>query len=1112
MRYKSLKYFLMLLAVALAVPSWSQWPTHRSVLADHTWYKIGVTADGVYGLDYASLLDWGIDVHALDPSRIHLYGNVHGTLPESNADSRYDDLTEMAIQVSGADDGTFDEGDRILFYGQGPVSLSWTSDNYYQYERNPYSDTVYYFLCVDGEGNGLRVEDNTDVPTNVSTPEISVFPDCCYHETESFSPYASGRTWFGDLFTRTDGPKDFPMRFPGLVMTSPVYVETKVMGRSKPESSFHLSLNDAVLAHQEIKTYGEYEYGKIYLLSQWATLNAENATLRYEFDPGEGNPMLFIDYYALTFWRQLRYSGQQMGFRIVSSQLQSGTSKIVIGGTGVSTVCWDVTNPLRPSRQLTMMQGGTMCFGVDGNAEHCCHLFDSENVMVVASCRRIPNQNLHGLEEAELLIITPRVFWEQAEALASFHAEHDGMDCVVVDVNEIYNEFSTGMVDPTALRDLIRMLYLRSGGHLNYVLLLGKGTHDFRNYKGVGNNFVPTYENNYNPCSETGSMCSDDYFALMDEDEGSNCDGMVDLGVGRIPITTPEQGDAVMRKILHYVDLDATHGKWKNEHLVMADNDAKLYATYAETVSDMVDTLWPFAMVKKLYLDSYPVVSTPSGDRAPLAHQALMDYFEKGINVLSYMGHGGVKNLSGEWVLALSDILSLSNIDRLPFIHTATCEFSKFDKPDVVSGGELLLLNPQGGAIALLTTVRPTQAFTNQHMSKSVSKHFYEKQNGQSLRFGDFFRIAKSDPEYYRKSNMVYVLMGDPALRMSYPTHSVKTEQIDGQALMTVKGSILDTQGVFDPQFNGILDVRLYDQKTRYTTLGQFSETLDYAYYNDVLYDGKASVANGRFQLQIPLPASVSQGGEKPRISYYAYDSIRKVEANGYFDGFQLEVPSDVTDHQGPDVQLYWNTPEFANGDIVSPLGTLYADLYDEHGIYHYNVSIGRDMVMKSNVPGFESKIVNDCYEPAVDDYRRGRVSIPMGELEDGVYEFSLKVWDTWNNSTEVEMVMKVERNTLLAQVRSFPNPFDGEVFFSFVNGEKTEDLEVQLEIFDLMGRRVAMVQEHVASVSGEVAPIHWDGRSDGGYILRPGLYACRLTVTDSSGKSRTVTHRLVKK
>ena len=1110
---KILKYALMLLALALAAPAWSQWTSHQSVLAEHTWYKIGVTADGVYGMDYATLQAWGVDVGNVSSSHIRMYGNVQGALPEANVEKRYDDLTEIAIQVTGADDGSFDEGDCIFFYGQGPVGLTWTEEERFQYKRNPYSDTVYYFLCVDSDGDGLRMIDRQGVPTDASTPSVTSFPDCYYHESDEFSPYASGRVWFGDLFTRLDGCKEFRMDFPGLLPSQGMWVETTVMGRCKPKDYYNLSVDDEVLAaHQEIVAFGDHEYGRMYTVSAMSHPTSEQVSLRYEFDPGEGNPMLFIDYYVLSFWRQLRYRGGELACRVVPSQLTDEVSRIVIEGADASMACWDVTDPLHPFRQLTESQEGGVFFGVEGQAERCYHMFSPEGVKAVSSCRRIPNQNLHGLEYAEYLIITPRVFWEQAQALAEFHVENDGMDCVVVDVDEIYNEFSTGKVDPTALRDLIRMLYLRSDGRLQYVLLLGKGTHDFRNIKGIDNNFVPTYENTNNPCSEVASMCSDDYFALMDDNEGNNCDGLVDLGVGRIPITTPEQGNAVMRKIRHYSDLDATHGDWKNTHLLMADNDSKMYPNYAETLGSIIDTTCPKATVKKLYLDSYPVVVTPSGVRAPLAHQALMEYFEKGIYVLSYTGHGGVKNLSGEWVLTLSDILTLTNFDRLPFIHTATCEFSKFDKPDIVSGGESLLLHANGGAIALLTTVRPTQPMTNQLMSRSVASHFYDKDDGQNLRFGDFYRIVKSDPQYYRKANMVYVLMGDPALRMSYPTHTVQTEQIYGDDLITVKGHILDAVGEFDPQFNGILDVRLYDQKSQYTTLGQYDVPIDYSYYNDVLFEGRASVTDGRFELTIPLPVAVSQGDELTRVSYYAYDSIRKVDANGVYDGFQLHVSPEVVDNQGPDIRLYWNTPEFESGDTVSPSGILYADLYDEHGIYHYNVSIGRDIMMKSNVDDYRNKILNDRYEPMLDDYRRGRIAIPFSEMEDGVYEFSLKAWDTWNNPTEVEIVVVVQRNTLLAQIRSFPNPFEDEVYFSFVDGEMTEELEVDLEIFDVMGRCVATVHEHTSSVVGEVPLIRWDGRGDGGYTLRPGVYVYKLGVTNSAGRTRTVTHRLVKK
>lgn len=1112
MQTKCIRFVFVLLASALIMTAQAQWPSQRSVLADHEWYKIGVTADGVYGLDYVTLRSCGIDPTQINPSKIRLFGNVQGVLPESNAAERYDDLTETAIVVTGAADGSFDEGDLILFYGQGPVNMVTTAGDYFSYERNPYTDTTYYFLCVDSETDGLRVGEKVSASTTEENPVIDMFLDYYYHESEELSPYSSGRIWYGDLFTADEGFKEFQIELPGLVIDRGVRVESKVLVRCKPKASYNLKVNNmGLVVNHFIDAYRDHEYGKEHKINKLSYPTTNNITLRYDFAIFENNPKLFIDYFVLSFWRELRYSGHGFAFRIISSQQQATTSLVKVADVGHQVTCWDITDPIHPVSQAFEMQADTLLFGIDGDAERRYFMFDSDGVSRVASCRLIPNQNLHGLNDAEFLVVTPRVFWEQALGFASFHAENDAMNCVVADVAEIFNEFGTGAPDPTAVRDFIRMIYQRSNGHLKYVLFLGKGTHDYRCLKGVDNNFVPTYESVLSN-HEVSSTCSDDYFALMDEGEGQNCEGLVDLGLGRIPITAPQQGDVVLEKIMHYVDNDATHGLWKNSHLLMADNDSKTYSRNTEELGAMLDTAWPAVTVKKLYLDSYPVVSTPSGSRIPLANSLLHEYFDKGIGVLSYTGHGGLKSLSSEWVLALADILSMNNYDKLPFVHTGTCEFSKFDNPTAVSAGELMLLQPKGGAIALLTTMRPTVAVNNQKLSRSLHEHLYDVSEGQHYRFGDIYRIVKSDERYYSMANLVYVLFGDPALRFSYPLNDVVTEEVQGSEILTVTGFVTNRDGTIDSQFNGVLDVIMYDKQSSYTTLGLYDTSVTYSFYNDVLFEGKVSVTEGRFEVQIPVPAVVSQGNGKARLAYSAYDSTRKVEAGGYFDDFMVHAPSSVVDNQGPDLKLYWNTPDFESGDIGAPSGMLYADLFDEHGIYHYNVSIGRDIVMGSNVEELDNLILNDRFEPAVDDYRSGRIVIPLSGLEDGVYEFSLKAWDTWNNASEVSIIMLVEHNIMIAKLISYPNPFTDEVDFSFVDGQLSEDLSVVLEVFDVMGRCVARIQEQTVAVSGVVPPIHWNGRNTNGGELRPGVYLYRLSVTNEGGKTRTVAHTMVKK
>lgn len=1097
---------LLFLASLLTNTLLAQWEIHESVLSSHTWYKIGVTEDGVYGIDAALLQSLGVDVPNVNPNRIRLFGNVPGVLPEDNAAERYDDLSEIAIQVTGAEDGSFDAADKILFYANGPVDMSLNIHDFFNYMRNPYTDTLYYYLCLDAGVPGLRIEERPSVPMGPEMPVITSYLDYICHESEELSPYASGRTWFGDLITGQEGFKEFVFDIPGLDVSKPVWIDTKELGRNKTRFSFSLKVNDQPIVDGYVfEGYRDREYGKDHFVKRSLFVESGPINVRYEIDPSSSNPMLFIDYFTLAFWRDLRFRGHETAFRIVPSQFETD-AWVQVSGAQSGVNCWEVTNPMCPVIQQVEQSSGRLAFGVVGNVEHRFHLFDGSGVKQVASIHSIRNQNLHGITDAEFLIITPRVFWDQSEELADFHREKDAMNCVLADVGEIYNEFGTGIQDPTAIRDFIRMVYLRSHGNLQYVLLMGKGTHDFRRIKGVDNNFVPTYQIASDPQLEVYSMCSDDYYALMDEDEGAGCKGRVDIGMGRIPITTPEQGDAMVAKIKHYADLSCCQGSWKNNHLLVADNDAVTYFNYTEELDVILDTLWHDVNIKKVYLDSYPLVNTPSGPRVPQANEALMDYFEKGVGVVSYTGHGGVKGLATEQVISVSDILAMNNYDKMPFVHTATCEFSKFDNPNVVSTGELMVLNPHGGAIAMLTSLRPTVAQTNHFLSKTLHLHLYDQPRHENLRFGDIYRIVKSDI-LYSKANMVYVLFGDPALRFSYPTQGIKTEHVEGKDVRTVTGCVTGPNDVIDTSFEGVLDFIVYDQKSVYSTLDQMGAgARNYSFYNDVLFEGKVSVTHGRFELQFPASSDITHGSSTARLCYYAYDSIRQIEAKGAYDDLLLEAPSFV-DNQGPEIHLYWNTPDFVDGSTVSRRGTLYADLFDEHGIYHYNVSIGRDIVLRSSIPAFDNLVLNECYEPAIDDYQKGRVAINVGVLEDGTYNFSLKAWDTQNNSSETEIFFVVRQGAIVSQVHNAPNPFTDETWFSFSHGDMTDQLSVVIEVFDVMGRRVAVVQQETEAFEGVVPPIQWNGSA-----LRAGLYLYRITVTNSKGKTSTISQRMIKK
>ncbi|MBQ8957676.1 MAG: type IX secretion system sortase PorU [Bacteroidales bacterium] len=1131
---KILKAVFGLSALFIASQGVAQDNTYTSVLSEYTWHRLSVAQEGVYKLDYATLEAMGIDMQTLNPNQIRMFGNPSGALPERNSEPRPDDLTEMAIYVAGAEDGAFDAQDVVLFYGQEPTRwvLVDSDSETYRRERNYFSDSTYYYLCVDSGVEGLRVGEKATLPVEGTTTVIADFPDFVWHEAELMSPYFQGQNWLGECLDQPDSLLRIPFVFPNLVTSKPAYMKSRVLGRIKDVSMFYDAwVNDNHLAnHTAINKYGDNYFGNMASLNKQITLESDTAVFKLSFSASK-KASLYLDYVEIYAWRTLKRVGETFPFRLMPSQFGNETSAIWVQDTDANHWLWEVTNPLRPVLQNGVLSAGNLVFATDEQTEKRYLMFNPDAAFPVTHWKSIANQNVHAVADADMLILTPALFKEQAQALADYHAELDGMLSVVVVVGEILNEFGTGTPDPSAIRDFVRMVYRRSGGRLQYLTLFGRASVDYRDIKGYGQNFVPTYETKEDPHKEV-SFCTDDYYGLMDDNEGPNGDGRVDIGIGRLPVATVEEAETVLRKIRHYNDLAQSHGDWKTDLLLVSDDETADYVNHNEMYANMFDTINHALTTKKIYVGAYPRVNTSSGVTVPGANADLMQALDKGALIMLYVGHGGVRGLTGDYVFTNSDINALTNYDRMPFVYTATCEFSKYDNPLLVSAGELMFLNPNGGSVAMFTTCRPTYGPNNNKHSQAFVKAVCQRgADGKPMRFGDIVRLTKNDPLNYTSIstlsniNIRFVLLGDPALRFPEPIGKIDVETINGVAvdesdhnalhamsLVRVEGGIKCVSGAFDANFNGKMWVRFYDKKSKVKVdrYGNGSKTVDY--HKDVLYQGWVTVTDGKFSVSFQVPKDIKPENGRARFSFYAYDSIRGVDAMGCFDNLTLggTDPAAIADDEGPKIEFYWNTPEFENGQSVERFGVLYADLYDAQGIYHYDYSLGRDIMLSSNHSAFNRIVLNDRYEPAINDFRRGRIAIPLSELDPGTYEFSLKAWDTQDNPSEASLWFVVDDDLFLSQVRNFPNPFADETYITLTHVGEDANLDVNIEVFDLMGRPVARLSRKVSSTNGVIEPIRWNGCNDYGASLRSGVYLYRLTLTDETGFFRTVSQRMV--
>lgn len=1108
-------------------PTWKS----SSVLATGNWFKIGVTETGVYILDYNQLQQMGLNLGELDPTYFGLFGNGNGMLPEANHYSRADDLIENAIYIPGGEDGSFDPGDYILFYGQDAVKWKFSPfTNQYIHEQNYYSDTTFYFFTPDLASAGKRIQPKSQAIGNpVAT--VNSFLDYQLHEKEDENLILSGKDWYGEVLSTANPIASASFDFPNLVTEKPIGIYSKYAGRSITEDTYTQIQINGQTVQDSTKIYklsaDNPMFAREKIFSTSYTANSDQVDVKLELIANETGSRVWLDYVRVNAWRQLKTVDNKLRFRFLATDTIPTVVSIEITGVTAEDIIWDITDLSNIKAQDYTHNNNTAYFNVPATAQREFYSFAPQYPLNPAAIYPVSNQNLHQLEQAEMLVITHPNFLAQANEIAELHQVVDQMDVKVVNVMQIYNEFAGGKHDITALRDFIRMIYLRSNQQLKYVLLFGDASYDYKDRIPANTNLIPTYQASGSTI-ETQSFVSDDYFGLMGSSEGANMSGILDIGIGRFPVSNTNDAQVMVDKVRHYMSKqDELSGQWRNNIAFVGDDrDNNLHFDQAETLSRMVDTARANLNVSKIFLDAYPRMTVPGGFRYPDANKAFVKQIEEGALIINYTGHGGINGLTDERVFTISDINGLENINNMPFFITATCEFSRFDNPGFVSAGEQLLLTSKGGGIGLMTTTRLAFAHSNFALNKKVYGAMFNRSDANFKRLGDILRLSKNPT-----SSSVYnfVLLGDPALKLVYPESKVITNKVNNvtagsaeiilhaMAEVLIEGEILNPDGNRASDFNGYLYPKLFDKKTKFSTLGNASNSqqANFTYYEKLLYSGKVSIKNGKFSFRFQLPRDIAYQYGKAKLSYYAVDTVSFNDASGYFDLFEIggTNPEITPDTHGPEIELYVNSKTFKNGDAVPSSSTLMAQLNDSQGIHHLGNSIGRDIVLQYLSPDKGTVILNSHFEPEVDNFGAGTIHYPLDNLEDGLYQLTLKAWDLHNNSSIAEITFVIDSKSRLDlhRVLNYPNPFSTSTAFIFDHNKPQAIFDYELTIYALDGRPVVILTGKIGTAGNRSEPILWDGKDASGQIIPTGTYVYRILLTDEQGIQSSVNQLMVR-
>ncbi|MCK9616645.1 MAG: type IX secretion system sortase PorU [Lentimicrobiaceae bacterium] len=1091
----------------------------NSVLASGNWYKIKVKESGIYKITYEQLNAWGIDAAGINPQKIRVFGNSFGILPESNTYYRPIDLLENAIYVNDGGDGEFNPGDFFLFYGKSPDS--WRINPFYKvYEhiKHLYADYNCYFLNFNTE-EGKRIVESSVYPF-VPNSYATTFTDYRVYEKDSINLIKSGKDWYGEKFDNLQTKIELPSYyFQDVVVGKPAGVRLKIAAKSADSTSFDIIKDDVSILHCDVPDLDpalSSVYARSAMQLKTFTITQPELNLSLQYNPGTVSSQGWLDFIELNIERQLKFRSGQLLFR---NAYATGYQKITRFGMQFSTqvpTIWDLSRPTSIKEIIPQVVGDSLFFTLPTDTLCEFVAFDASQFFTPELIGLINNQNLHSVKNIDLLIITQEVFYNQAVRLGELHKNNDGLTYAVTILPEIYNEFSSGIQDIAAIRDFVRNVYFTSDSlsRPRYLLLFGDGSFDPKNRYPDNNNFVPTFQSEESLVS-TGSYVCDDFYGLLDKEEGEGAVGNVDIGIGRLAVSTVAEADAIVNKIEHYmIPSPLTLRDWRNITCFIADDENKnLHFDQAEELSEIVKDKDPVYNIDKIYLDSYKQITNATSSSYPDATKALAKRIEQGALIINYTGHGSELGLSGEGLATTQDIEEWENIDCLPLFITATCEFSRFDDPERVSAGEWVMLNSNGGGIALFTTTRPAFSTPNFNLNKRFYNYVFARdEQGNYLRLGDIVKKSKVPSSIYFKN---FVLLGDPALRLAYPKLHVLATKINDiqiekfadtlQAFdrFSLSGIITNASGEKVDDFNGKVFVKIFDKSTEYHTLGNDWDSYKTGFFlqKNVIFDGSASVVNGDFTINVLIPRDIMLSNGFGKFSFYAENG--SVDATGYFDKIVIGGinPDPLPDTEGPAISMYLNDTSFRSEDVVHNNAMLMAALHDTSGINVLNSGIGHNIILTTDHNNYSSFIVNDYFTPLVDNYTDGIIKLQLETLPEGKHTLTLRAWDLYNNSSEAEIEFNVQNTIQLKthNVLCYPNPFSDKTWFEFSHNQFNGGLSMLIEICTMTGNKIKTIGPVQITSEGYVSQlVEWDGRSDNGSPISNGMYIYKVKILES--------------
>lgn len=1100
----------------------------HSIFATGNWYKFEVDKTGIYKIDGKFLSDLGINLNNVNPNKIKIYGHGGDALPLKNSENAAIDPPQTPIKVFSQSQSNFGRDDYILFFAQGTRTYNQENDSHI----NPYADKSFYYVTVEGE-DGERIQPMNE-PSGSVNHIINSYHRAQFHEVDAFSPAKVGRRWFGNRFD-IQSTQEYNFEFPNRVPGSEVQVIIKTGAVSNSHTDMDILINQTESHRLSYSPINDPTFLVTRDYNKTITPNNNTINIKMQYR-NNGNPSstAYLDYIRVIASESLTASNKQQFFENLDTQLLGGILEYQLSQAQSVKEIWDVTDP-QNIQFKTNNNAPSISWRTTGTqVRQYVSVVESDFYSpTMANQAQVRNQNIKGrifrnaqgeFEDIDYLIITSESLKSPAERLAQHHRNRNNLNTIVLSTEEIYEEFSSGKQDISAIRNLVRYVYNNASSpekRIKYLALFGDTSVDYKDRWEDNNNIVPSFHT-LSSISNFSSYVSDDFFGMMDENEGSMiASDKLDIAVGRILADEIGLAQAMVTKIINYQN-EVSYGDWRNNIITISDDVDKTYEfesiqNVLNQLSDDISDYTPNFNVKKILTDSYVQQTSAGGNRYPEVNKAITDAIEVGGLIVNYFGHGGEDGLAHEYIYTQNNARNLNNNNRFPLFITVTCEFTKFDYPLRITAGELTYWNREGGAVSLITTTRAISVSLGVEYNIIMTPELLGYNTDEPIIPAEALRITKNQlGDQFRR---VVFYIGDPAMELAKAEPNVELTHINDievghadepviQALGKVKlsGEVNDSQGNLIDNYKGIINVKVFDKNIERSTLANDGTTdsegnlliLDFTTLGEIIFNGQASVENGKFDLEFIAPKDIKSEVGSGRVNFYTKRDGVLEDRSGHNNNIQIGGinPNAAEDNKGPEIELYFDNESFTSGGSTNTKPLLIAKLYDESGI-NTSSGIGHDII--AYIDGEETNAIklNEYYQAEVDDFTRGALQYQLKDLEAGLHTLTLKAWDVYNNSStkSIDFVVNESNKLEIKRLLNYPNPFVSHTEFWFEHNRPMEPLEVQVQVLSVSGKIVWSTQRLITTEGNLSREITWDGRDDFGDKIGKGVYIYKISL-----------------